>query len=134
MKLSEQLMKICEEKAKIECENQKLIENCVEWQKACELRNKCINDLLEDKKKIAAERQQDMMENIELRAYVNAAKRIFDKCGKYIYTYRNEFSISNYDLESLELHCFGVKECEEQPAKEISYDDDILDLFKQSLK
>lgn len=130
--LSERLIRVCEEKTKLECENQRLKNICVEWQKACELRDKCINDILEDKRAISDERHQTVMENIELEEYVRAAKSVFKQCEKYIYTHRNEFAISNYDIEKLGLHGLGMEECKEQPTGNISNGDDILELFKQS--
>lgn len=134
MTLSERLMKITEEKVKLECENQQLRENCIRWQKACNLRDKCINDILEDKKEISAERHQLAMENIELETYVRAAKRVFEQCGEYIYIHQDEFAIFKFDIEKLGLYCFGVKERKDQPIRNLSNGDDILNLFKQSSK
>lgn len=134
MTLSERLIKVTEEKAKLEYENQRLRENCAEWQKACKLRDKCINDVLEDKKEISAERHQLAMENIELEAYVRAAKRVFEQCGEYIYLHQNEFAIFKFDIEKLGLLCSGVKERKKQPIRNASNGDDILNLFKQSSK
>lgn len=134
MTLSERLIKVTEEKTKLEYENQRLRENCAEWQKACKLRDKCINDILEDKKEVSAERHQLAMENIELETYVRAAKRVFEQCGEYIYLHQNEFAIFKFDIEKLELHCSDAKERKEQPIRSASNGDDILNLFKQSSK
>lgn len=133
MTLSERLMKITEEKTRLECENQKLRENISELQKACKLRDKCINDVLEDKKEILAERHSLAMENIELESYVRAAKRVFGGCGEYIYTHRNNFAVFNFDLEKLGLHCSDRSKCQEQVTDNTN-NDEILNLFKQSSK
>ena len=49
------------------------------------------------------------MENIELEAYVRAAKRVFEQCGEYIYLHQNEFAIFKFDIDKLGLHCSGAK-------------------------
>lgn len=133
MTLSERLMKITEEKTKLECENQKLRENCIAWRDACKLRDKCIEDVLKENEETRAERHQLAMDNIELETYNRAARNVFKQCGEYIYLHRNEFAIFNYDIEKLGLHCLGTNGGEKQPTSNTP-NDDILDLFKRSSK
>lgn len=135
MKLSERLIIISEEKVKLEYENKSLREQNIAWEQACKLREKLINDVLEDKKEIFAERHKLAMENIELEAYVHAAKRIFKGCGEYIYTYKDHFAIFNFDIEKVGLHRPVAKDGKVQVmSNKVNEDNDILDLFKQSSK
>lgn len=106
MTLSERLMKLTEEKTRLECENQRL-------RAACRLRDKCIDDLLKENKE------------------VRAAKRVFEGCGEYIYLHQNEFAIFKFDIEKLGLHCYCKRDCKQQTPNNTTVNDDILDLFKQ---
>lgn len=133
MTLSERLMKITEEKTKLECENQRLRENCIAWQEACKLREKCINDVFESKEKYFNERNQYFIENIELKAYNQSAKIVLKRCGTFLSKHRKAFGIADFFIKDLGLDLI-VEEQEERQhqVKEEPEKDDIIDLFKQS--
>ncbi|MCS2335390.1 hypothetical protein [Bacteroides sp. BFG-606] len=135
MTLPERLMKLTEEKTKLECENQKLRDNCIAWQSACKLRDKCINDLLESKEKYFNEKHQYFMENIELKAYNQSAKIVLKRCGSFLSKHRKAFGIADFFIKDLGLDLI-VEEREErlQQVKKEPEKDDIIDLFKQSSK
>ncbi|EOA54339.1 hypothetical protein HMPREF1214_04165 [Bacteroides sp. HPS0048] len=141
MKLSERLIIACEEKAKLECENRRLKEICIEWQKSCNLRDQCIEDLLEDKKRIFDERHKYFMENIDLKSYNESAKIVFARCGAFLSENRELFAIADYFIKDLGLDTIAdkqqkkdqrTKEEFQQEVKGETLKDDILELFKQS--
>lgn len=120
MKLSERLMKLAEEKARLECENMRLREDCLKWEAAYENCHK-----REEENRIRA---TDLyLENMDLRDYNRMAKHVFKKCGIYIVDNNDFFAIPDTFIKELNLECCNTihKEVESN---------NILDLFKQSSK
>lgn len=136
MTLSERLMKVTEEKVKLECENQKLRENCIAWQQSQNRLTKCIDEVLEDKSRISKERHKYFMENLELSSYKHSADVLFIRCASFIVQNKEILGIKDYLIEELGLNNIGKKaemSLTEKPMNtEKPKNDDILDLFKQS--
>lgn len=119
MTLSERLIKLTEEKTKLECENQTLRENCIAWQNACQLRDKCLDDYIKRSRECSAERHKYFMENIDLKGYNESAKIVLERCGAFLSRHRKSFGISDYFIKNLGLDLTAERHEERlQPAKE----------------
>lgn len=127
--LADRLIRVCEEKAKLECENQKLMNSGIALKQSNERLLKILNELIDDKSRIFNERHDLFMENLDLRSYNSSAKLCFEHCGAYIVNNSRELGISDFIIKDLGL--INVITGNVHP-KESSNNDDILSLFKQS--
>lgn len=131
MTLSERLMKITEEKTRLECDNQKLRENCIAWQKAYNDKDASFKLMFEAWEKADTEKTRLREENSELTAWKSLTDILFKRCGTFIYNNRKSLGVNDYLINELGLNNIVI-ECQ-QPKNETKQDD-ILDLFKQSSK
>lgn len=131
MTLSERLMKITEEKAKLECENQKLRENCIAWQKAYNDKDASFKRIYEEWNKADTKNTELWRKNLELRGWQHLTELLFERCGAFIANNRESLGVNDYLIDKLRLASTAIES--QQPKAEIK-DDDILDLFKRSSK
>lgn len=127
--LADRLIRVCEEKTKLEFENQRLIENCVAWKQSNDRLLKTLNELVDDKCRVSKERHDLFMENIDLRGYNCSAKICFEHCGAYIVSNSRGLGISDFIIRDLGLISIATGD---MSLKESPNNDDILSLFKQS--
>lgn len=131
--LAERLIRVSEEKVKIECENQTLRDNCVAWQKAYEGKANFLLRVLDDMSKCDKEKSKIRDENYQLIAYKHLVKLCFERCGSFIVKYSQELGVNDYLIKELGLDIYIADKPEEVINQEETPDsDDILSLFKQS--
>lgn len=130
--LADRLIRVCEEKTKLEFENQKLRENCIVWQKAYQGKADFLIRILGDFEKIDNERSKIRDENSELKSYNHLAKLCFERCGMFIVENCTELGINDYLINELGLNNIANVTEENMNPKVSSNNDDILSLFKQS--
>lgn len=135
MKLSERLTKVCEEKARLEIENQRLTGECINWQRACEQKQLLFNKMFDMWAKADTEVNELRDKVRELRLYCNTAKSLFERCGAFIANNRKMLSVSDYLVKELKLNQIKRNVIDKAPTNkstEESEDDNIIDLFNQS--
>lgn len=131
--LAERLIRVCEEKVKLECDNQKLRENCIAWQNAYQGKANFLMKVLRDLEKSDKEKSEIRDENFDLKKYNHLAKLCFERCGAFIVQNSRALEINDYLIKELGLDIYITDAQEECVDRNESPDsDDILSLFKQS--
>lgn len=128
--LSERLMKVYEEKSKVDFENQRLKEECTALKQSNARLLAVLNEVVDEKSRIYHEKHKLFMENMDLISYNHLAKLCLERCGEFIVRHKQELGIHDYLIKHLGLDEVIAKEYTD--GDEGSDKDDILSLFKQS--